>query len=345
MYGASGGVSVKAGPSAKPSGRRKAQREAQRRAKMRSSQRDQDGPEFRRPDAAFVCGNCGRLGWPPARATDPLRRDAMQTRPELPPCPHCKEELWLDLGLATTALALRDHEDEAVRARRSLVTRAGGLAAIGSVFGWFLGLAAGGGVLCLLIALAMAAIGALVVVRDHAQRHDRSELLPRRWSMASFPTQSLTAVQGPIELLAEPLRAPLSGRPCVAWEVGVRRDRDAEAPLGSWELLEQRIAAATVKGRCLDPEATMLDMPRRHFGTTPGCSLDDAAQVFLRRRGFGDTRFEAELYETIVEVGEGVALSEEDGHTSVLRPADKALTAGTAKALAAASPDRSAGKK
>lgn len=299
----SGGVSVRAGPSAKPYGRRKATRQAQRRA-MRRAQLAAREVEHTEPDGALVCGACGRLRWSDRGQGAPHRREAAGPEHEHEPCAHCGETLWLDLGRPSTALALRAAEDEHVDARGRFALKLIATVLMGIPFGWFVVLITGAGAMTQALAGALGGVlGALIAVRSHRSVEVADgPALPARWAMA-LPPKGVTEqrVTGAVTLRDDVLRAPLTGRPCVAWEVGARPDDDADDPPETWWLVEQRVASLEVDGVSLEPARTHLELPRVRLGTLDETELDDSARAFLRQRGIGSDGGSVHLFESIVE--------------------------------------------
>ncbi len=105
---------------------------------------------------------------------------------------------------------------------------------------------------------------------------------------------------------AQVIVSPLSGRPCAAYEIGVRCDDDADAPLGSWLLLEQGFAA---------DERLQLDFPRMTY--TPA---DPAlAKAFLDARGISPATLDLHFFETLVPVGAEVSASVSGDGVTILR--------------------------
>lgn len=309
----SGGVSVRAGPSARPSGRRQAQRKAQRRYMQRQKRRT-EGPEETELGGALVCGNCGQLGLASQGAGDPHRDQASAlTRA---PCSHCGECSWIDLGRPSNALALRTNEDDDARRTELVPGRAIARGLMGLALGMFVGLIGGGGWVFTLVVAGLAGLVAVLLTIRSAQavRIESPQSLPMRWAMVLPPAaedmqEVERIVSGSAEVRGELLRAPLSGRSCAAYEIGVRRDDDAEAPLATWNLLEQKIAELVVDGDRVDPARTRLELPRQRLGSLLEFQLDEPARVYLRQRGIGAEVVSVELFETIIEPGAEVSIA------------------------------------
>jgi hypothetical protein len=100
------------------------------------------------------------------------------------------------------------------------------------------------------------------------------------------------------------LVAPLSGRACVAYEVAVRHDANADAELSTWALVEQRHVALEIGGTRLDADDAHLDLPRElHVVRDPA-----RVQQYLRERGVDPHATELVIFETIVEPGATVRM-------------------------------------
>ena len=215
----------------------------------------------------------------------------------------------MDLGHDSIASRLRDQEESrvALRKRNRDALRYGALA---TVCGAAWGANTGGGLMFVVVAGSFAGLVAGLSLY-YVARPDPGppSSLPTRWALALPPRASVTdVVRGPARPVDEVLSAPFTGRRCAAYEVGVRFDRRASAELNSWALLEQRIAPMTVDDRAVDVGATHLELPRHRLGRSSKVPLDEAAVVFLRQRGLDAHTLTFELFESIVEVDEGVEL-------------------------------------
>ena len=249
----------------------------------------------------------------------------------MPPCSHCGDDGWIDLGHPSTALALRMSEDQDAQQRVSLPKRMVGYGIFGMAIGWFLGLMVSSGIgVTLAITGLCGVIGALVVLHQHrASGSPEPSVLPARWAMALPPAPGThPEVSGPVTTTADALRAPLSGRRCIAWEVGVRHDTQADADDASWWLLEQKLVPVSVGDEALDPARTHLRVPRMHFGPLATAELDEAARLFLRQRGIGGSEVaNVELFETIIEADAPVRV-QIGPHRSALEPVQALVPSG-----------------
>ena len=120
-----------------------------------------------------------------------------------------------------------------------------------------------------------------------------------RWRYA-LPSPQLPQLEATrVSLQGEPIIAPLTGRPCVAYEVGVRTDDDAQAPLGTWLLIEQGVAPLIAGGTSIPEGKAWLELRSRtrHQPGDPGSVA--SLRRFLRERGFD--RPDLVVFETIVE--------------------------------------------
>lgn len=296
-------------------------RQAQRRA-MRRALRQSNEQEATELDGALVCGGCGRLQWPDSGGGAPHRRDAGGPGDRSgAPCLHCGERSFIDLGRPSTALALSAAEDDDAQARGSVRGRVLGGLVMGLSIGVMLGLLGSSSTWGLALVSGLGGLlGVLMALRGHVTVHLSAPTLPSRWAMALPAVGALEHERrGIASAKGNGLRAPLTGRPCIAWEVGVRRDDRVDAPLPSWWLLEQRVASISVDGHEPPPERTHLELPRQHLGALGQVPLDDAAQAFLRQRGIVGDAVGVELFESIVVADAPVHLRT-GAEGSVLRP-------------------------
>ncbi len=131
-------------------------------------------------------------------------------------------------------------------------------------------------------------------------RRMAGKALPARWSMV-LPGRGSQRIGGVGRVHGELLRAPLSGRPCLAYEVGVRRDRRPDGDLGSWLLLEQRIAPGLhVDGHAVDPAQLSLALDRTLLPKQ--AASPDGLRVYFRERGLPSSET-LQVYETVVPSG------------------------------------------
>jgi hypothetical protein len=123
------------------------------------------------------------------------------------------------------------------------------------------------------------------------------------------------AASGSVVADAE-LVAPLSGRACVAYEVGVRHDTHRSGALRTWALLEQRNAPFEVAGTRVRADGTHLAL-RRELHRPREVDLP-RVHDYLRARGIDPHARDLVLYETIVTKNAGVHLHTGGGGTPVL---------------------------
>ena len=319
MDSGSGGVSVRAGPSPRLDGRGAALRRAQRRLLAKAaSEPETDEAGF---VCALVCGGCGQLCWPGSgHSADPHRREASPPAASLPACTHCGHRSWIDLRRESTALALRASETLGVQAKRTDRRRVVSTTVVATLIGALLGFAMIGGAAGTIgLGVLVGLVGALVTIRQDRRLAPAPLGLPRRWAMALPPSGSRALVaRGKAEAHADLLRAPITGRPCLAYEVGARTDARADAPVSSWALLEQHVAELSVDGQALDPTQVHLDLRRERLGELGGLQLDERARVYLRQRGLWPAERSLELFESIVAPGADAEVHA-DARAQVLR--------------------------
>lgn len=309
--GATGGVSVRAGASPELRSRR---------VRARPIRPRDPGDEPLHATGALLCAECGRLHW---RETMAPHRASMDTVSD-PPCPHCNAHAWLDLRRESTALAVRLGEDgdaEAPSPTMELVRNA----SMGMLVGAFVGVLATSSLLTGgLVAGLAGAVAALSTARLRRAALPPRPALPERWAYA-LPAEapSSTLLRGHAHPV-EPLRSPITGRPCAGYEVGLRRDDDDAGPLTSWALLEQRVAPLELDGTSLDPSTVHLDLPRESLGVLSSDEADPAAIEWFRERGCSLVGGTMVVYETILPLGAAVQVTS-SAQGSTLRVGPRAL--------------------
>lgn len=311
---ASGGVSVRAGPSASLKSRRVRAR--------RERGREPGEDEVVRATGALLCSECGRLTWPDAGSASP-HRSSDQT-PQRAECPHCESRAWIDLRRESTALAIREGEEgfAAAESESVEVLRKAGL---GVVVGSFVGILATGSLWAgLIVALLAGIAGGLAGVRLRRMSVPPKRTLPDRWSLALPPSSGTTTTVEGVADNVELLRSPLTGRACVAFEVGLREDLNSTGELSSWALLEQRVASMSVAGIAVDPAVTFVELPRESLGELAPESLDAAAVEWLLERGFTPVGSTLTVFESVLPPEARLSLAQ-SSVGAVLRAASTAL--------------------
>jgi hypothetical protein len=254
-----------------------------------------------------------------ARIVDPMRSaDAHD------PCASCGARDWADLGEPSTVLALRHVDELEAVMRASKIERVlrrawassralGAAILVGLVFAFastealassvFLlpGLV---GLVVLGVALVFGAVQDIRSMRAPATAARWSLPLPRHALAHAHPVHGIVRAHGPL------LRAPLSGTPCVAYELAIRIDTDRLAPDPTWLLLEHHNAQLVIDGTRVEPDSVRLDLPRSRI---PVDAEDDpTVGAALSRRGFfaHDTR--VVVYEAVLLPGVAVELAPVD---------------------------------
>lgn len=159
----------------------------------------------------------------------------------------------------------------------------------------------------------------LLAIRATARHWARTAALPRpgRWALA-LPAAGTLSVEtmGTLDC-PEPLTAPLSGRSCAAYEVGVRYDASTTGALGTWLLLEQASARLVVGGVTFSGDNVFLEWPRSVY---TGAVEEPRVVEFLRDRGLTATREPLCLFETVIPCDTPVAMCRSSNGVMVLRP-------------------------
>ena len=245
---------------------------------------------------AQLCDACGLLRWADdATAGDPHRRLSAGTDVR---CSHCGGSRFIDLQQPVIADALVASEVYDRGARRRFARRIGGSVALVAL----------GALASFVAASALPAFGALVGLFSLAgvsvlANGDRIDLpkrrLPRRWSMVLPPRGERHPIASGVVRAETTLVAPLSGRPCVAYEIAVRHDANPRAEPSTWGLVEQRSAGLEVGRMHVGANALHLDLPREVLrGGDPA-----RVEQYLRERGVDPHAAELVIYETIVDPG------------------------------------------
>lgn len=261
-------------------------------------------PERREFPCAFVCADCGQLSAPvDPTAGHPTRRSAdAVTRPEAP-CSHCGSRGWIDLANVAMADVLRDTERAHDRKRpHSLVLGPLALSLLGMVgtmmvdssAGRDAGLVMGEYAIPLWSLVALAVFGITLGVQSW-QRRKHARKLPHRWSLArggsSGPRRG-GQVRSP-----ETLHAPLTGRPCVAYELAIHTADEPRAALGRFTLVEQRCADLEVDGAPFRGRGIRLALRRERVELDPA---NEAHRRAMQTRGLEPVGDAFTVYETIV---------------------------------------------
>ncbi len=280
-------------------------------------------PVVRAMTTTLLCTGCGWLDVPAQfdwQRGDPMRA-SVRDDPRSEACPSCGGHDWAEVDAPTSLRVLEQADAAEALSRRSplarawhrgwAVTRGFVLVAIGLVAVVFLlaGVTSGARSLLeiylLLIGVGMgmtvAVVNALRDVRDA-----RPAIAPARWRMALPRVHSQGRGSTGVAHATGPLLvAPLSGQPCIGYELGIRHDRDPAAPVTSWLLLEQRSTAFVVGDAQYEPDGVLLSLPRMVFESE---TIEPATlTTLLRQRGFASDHrlvlFEAVLLDdSAVEV-------------------------------------------
>lgn len=296
-----------------------------------------DAPIEHKGSDVRICVQCGRLHDLKKPQRFGYRQDHTDA-PVLERCEHCSSTSLADPSIETTRRVLQEHDDEQDEQRRDLsgllirrfrdvalliagTMLVGRLAylclsqASGKTWNTAFEPSAAGASVVILLVLGVGLLAALLVSLRNTWATTRRLTLPARWKLVRSRGWRGTRDSGPITC-ATPLYAPLSGRPCAAFEVGVRAEPHAAGPLRTWLLLEQHIAPSLVGARRIDPQRTALQLPREPF--------DEEAQLhephYLHDRGFEGAGVGLFLFESIVPLDATVNIIERRDGTTQLRP-------------------------
>lgn len=301
---------------------RQFEKEMARRPRVRvRAPRGSEGAEVEAFECHQVCGACGLLGDVPS--ADPYR--AEQTAGVAAPvCPSCGAQAWIDLRNIAAALALRDMEERArqeppgwVRSKTRMVEGAFGMSAAGSAaLALQLLLAPALGPL-VVVSAATGGLTALLTNQLFARPLSRLLLArkpvgPARWRRA-LP---IPDVRSPVVALrrgrargrGDTLKAPISGRPCLAYEVGVVFDADGDAYPPMWVLREDRSRAFGVDGVEIESDRVALELPLEDVSAAADAQPPTELVMFLRKRGLFHSDGAFEFFESVLIEGAPVEL-------------------------------------
>jgi hypothetical protein len=272
-------------------------------------------PDLVEFDCFFLCMSCGHLSDP--RVGDPMRREAHEGPRN---CAMCGAVGLVDLRqtpMVHSLSALETSEEQpSLGARVGKVFRVLGLA--GTAAG-LLAFVDSLGVSIVVIGTALAgwAASSRFVFGPSVPRRS----LPRRWRMPQTSkrpgAQPHRRVRAQAQSSAELLRAPLSGRPCIAYEVAVRDDDDATGSPSSWRLVEQDNVGFRVGELEVAPGEALLQLRRELLSKGTIGSENDAIRRYLRMRGLLDSEA-VYIYETILAPADACELSRRKADAPVL---------------------------
>lgn len=165
-----------------------------------------------------------------------------------------------------------------------------------------------------------AAVGVSIALVVRGQHRVRRRLgRPARWRLALPRGAAAPVAQGPVraQTAEATLRAPISGRPCLAYELALREDEELAAPARTWLLIEQAAVDLQVGDQRIAGDRVRLEIPRQMIR-----GRGEALAGVLRRRGLSDVARDLVVCETIVRPGEPLQVLEHaDGGTTLRRVA------------------------
>lgn len=233
------------------------------------------------------------------------------------PCPGCGQQRWTDLRSVSSGEAVRQMERrDRMTTPAYIINRA-----------WTIGLAAGTvtalglGIYIYLteppeMAVAMvlaAALGGAVAALAYAGFRFllsawvfyRRPTFPSRWrlplplpKLSGRPAQVLQAVLVP---QGELLRAPISDRPCLGYEVSVHFDAPGDKRPRMWILEEEHTAAFAVEDRIVEADRATLKLDAELVGEESIGMDDSGIAQFLRKRGLFASEGIYAIFEAIIE--------------------------------------------
>jgi hypothetical protein len=121
--------------------------------------------------------------------------------------------------------------------------------------------------------------------------------------VAEQASQVVETVQGSAVAKGELLQAPLSGRPCIGYELAILFDAEGDARPPMWVLEEEHTTDFEIGGRQIAADGATLEIPLEPVGEDAAVMTPDEVALFLRKRGLfaNDGRFE--FFEALIEPG------------------------------------------
>lgn len=268
-----------------------------------------------------MCGYLELDAVPVERPRDPMRAEPREvalfpaTRPS---CPGCGHDAWADPRLESTALVLRGtrSREQAVAVQHPSIAVAGAQVffALG-MLAWLLwaathpmrgsqvGFAAFAALLGTVVA-SKSVYEAIAALRPRPPE----PLPPERWHLAlPVATRMRGDAHGPARALGDLIGAPLTGRTCIAYELGVLTNVDVANREATWLLREQRSTAFAVGSTTFPENAVRLRIPAQSLDRA---SLDhDRLARVLNERAFSLSDTDIVLVESIIAPGDLVTVA------------------------------------
>ena len=323
MAGPSGAGSVAHFLKTTRSPRASAQREIRAAIRREAAKHGRNIGEFVGFECYELCMDCGYMVEP--TQADPMRSDPFVDRSKR--CPACGVQGLADLRHTATADSLCELEGvDKSRSTNQRFGRALGLVAgVTTLVGITVLMAVGDGspteAALAMAPMTLISLPMLVSLGTGGGSQQRS--MPRRWRLPMLGkglharprkrTRGRAEARVDGEEWGDLLRAPLSGRPCLAYEVGVRDGADRRrASLDSWRLLEQDNVAFEVGGVSIARGQALLRLPRQLANKGMMMTSDTKTRQFMRMRGLPEAEV-LHVYETVLLPGQSVAVGQVDG--------------------------------
>ncbi len=268
-----------------------------------------------------MCGYLELDAVPMPPAGDPMRtapREAALFPATRPSCPACGHDAWADPRLESTAQVLRGTRTRelAVVVQRPSIAVAGAQVFFSlGMLAWLLWAAThplrGSQVgFAALAALLGTVVASKSVYEAFAAMRPRSPeaLPPERWHLAlPVATRMRGDAHGPARPLGDLIGAPLTGRTCIAYELGVLTNVDVANREATWLLREQRSTAFAVGTTSFPENSVRLRIPAQSLDRA---SLDpDRLARVLNERAFSLSDTDIVLVESIIAPGDLVTVA------------------------------------
>jgi hypothetical protein len=269
-----------------------------------------------------ICTICGYLEIERENvgsARDPMRSAPCEETPRVRGrCPGCCNDAWTDPRLEATAQVLRGPATRELattpRPKRSYGVAAAQIFFALGMLSWLFwavlhpsrGSQVGFAALAAVIGSLVATKGIYEAIASMRSVEPRP-LPPKRWHLAlPVATHMRGEVHGPARALDGLITAPLTGRRCIAYELGVLADVDVPNREATWLLREQRSVAFAVGTTTFPANAVRLRGPQE---IVDPAELDtNHVRRVLNDRAFSLSDTGVTLVECIVEPGDVVTV-------------------------------------
>jgi pimeloyl-ACP methyl ester carboxylesterase len=237
-------------------------------------------------------------------------------------CPGCGNEEWIDLRNIPMAEQVREAEHRERQLIPTKIHKRGVIAAAAfAILGGALGAALGtlpslSGPDSVVASALVGVVGAAVVGWFAFPRllnwlyFRRRRRFPSRWRLPlPLPRKDATpakTLRGRLRARGELLEAPISGRPCIGYEISVLFDVAGDKRPPMWILEEEHTAAFEIEGEVVDTDRATIELPSSLVGGEAEDEeideeLEKKISRFLRQRGLFVSEGDYAVFEALIE--------------------------------------------